>query len=371
MKLLSTLALLCLAPVAALAQANDKVAIPPQIPFAATDVLQPPADMHLGEVAGVAVNKAGHIFVFQRGHTSGPAYGAAAAQLLEFGPDGKFIREIGKGLYAWSYAHAVRVDPAGNIWAADKGSDMVIRFDPAGKVTWVFGRKPEAADEAAHPLEHPRPPLAPVEGYFRQVTDMAWDSHGDTFISDGYINSRVAKIDPQGHWAGSWGSPGSEPGQFNTLHSIAVDGSDRVYVADRGNRRIQVFDTDGKLLKIITIDVPSPADAPTAIGPRPAAGGPNGYAAGANKTFLPGAPWTLCITPKGAGRQVLYVSDAWPGRIYKLSLDGEVLGWLGGSGKSVGEFGWIHEIACPSENELYVAELLNWRLQKLVLRPGR
>ena len=360
MKLFPILALLLAAPVVALAQTT-----PPQIPFTATDFLKPPADMHLGEVAGVAVNKAGHVFVFQRGATSGPAYGAAAAQLLEFGADGRFVREVGKGLYAWSYAHAVRIDPAGNIWAADKGSDMVIRFNPQGKVTWVFGRKPEAADEAAHPLEHPRPPLAPVDGYFRQVTDMAWDSQGDTFISDGYINSRVAKIDAKGRWAGSWGSPGSEPGQFNTLHSIAVDAADRVYVADRGNRRIQVFDTDGKLLKVITIDVPAPADAPTAIGPRPAAGG-------ANKTFLPGAPWALCITPKASdGRQVLYVSDAWPGRIYKLSLDGQVLGWLGGSGKGVGEFGWIHEIACPSETELYVAELLNWRLQKLVLAPGR
>ena len=362
MRLFPILALLLAAPMATLAQ--EKAAIPSPIAFAATDFLKPPADMHLGEVAGVAVNRQGHVFVFQRGNTSGPAYAAAAAQLLEFGPDGRFVREVGKGLYAWSYAHAVRIDPAGNIWAADKGSDMVIRFNPQGKVTWVFGRKPEAADESAHPLEHPRPPLAPVDGYFRQVTDMAWDSQGNTFISDGYINSRVAKIDAEGRWVASWGSPGSEPGQFNTLHSIAVDGADRVYVADRGNRRIQVFDTDGKLLKIITIDVPAPANAPTAIGPRPAVGG-------ANKTFAPGAPWTLCITPKANdGRQVLYVSDAWPGRIYKLSLDGQVLGWLGSSGKAIGEFGWIHEIACPSENELYVAELLNWRLQKLVLKPG-
>ena len=104
---------------------------PKEIPFTASEPLQLPADMNLGEVAGVAVNAARHIFVFQRGHTNGPAYGAAASQLLEFGPDGRFIREIGRNLYAWSFAHAVPTDPAGDIWAVDKGSDMVIRFNPA------------------------------------------------------------------------------------------------------------------------------------------------------------------------------------------------------------------------------------------------
>jgi len=363
MKLVSAFAALLLAPAVALAQPAPPQSAPHEISFTSAPFLKLPTDMHLGEVAGVAVNAQRHVFVFQRGNTSGPAYGAAAAQLLEFGPDGRFLREIGKNLYAWSYAHAVRIDPTGNIWAADKGSDMVIRFNPQGEVTWLFGRKPEAADEGAHPLEHPRPPLPPIDGYFRQVTDMAWDSHGNTYISDGYINSRVAKIGPDGRWLGSWGSPGAEPGQFNTLHSIATDAQDRVYVADRGNRRIQVFDTTGKLLKIITIDVPAPADAQPAIGPKP---GPAG-AGGGNKTMQPGAPWTLCITPPVNGRQALFVSDAYPGRIYKLTLDGQVQGWLGRSGKQAKEFGWIHEIACPSETELYVAELLNWRLQKLTL----
>ncbi|HUO20996.1 MAG TPA: peptidyl-alpha-hydroxyglycine alpha-amidating lyase family protein [Caulobacteraceae bacterium] len=333
----------------------------PEIPFDAVNFLKPPADMHLGEIAGVAVNSQGHVFVFQRGNTAGPAYGAAAAQLLEFDADGKFVREIGKGLYAWSFAHAVRIDPQGNIWAADKGSDMVIKFDPAGRVQMVFGRKVEATAPEAHPLDHPSPPLPAVDGYFRQVTDMAWDSRGDTYISDGYINSRVAKIAPDGRWLTSWGSYGSGPGQFNQLHSIAVDGQDRVYVADRSNRRIQVFDTDGKLLRIITIRVPFPDDAPVPIGNRPTLSSP-GY-------LLPGAPWALCITPKGAGPQVLYAADVWPGRIYKLSLDGQVLGWLGGAGKQLKQFGWIHEMACPSENQLYVAEVLNWRVQKLTLHP--
>src|SRR5215471_3850401 len=98
----------------------------PEITFdSAPNFFKLPADLHFGEVSGVAVNSKGHIFVFSRGGTTGPAYGAAAAQLLEFGPDGKYLREIGKNLYAWSYAHAVRVDKDDNIWAIDKGSDMV------------------------------------------------------------------------------------------------------------------------------------------------------------------------------------------------------------------------------------------------------
>lgn len=341
----------------------------PEIRFDAVDALKPPADMHLGEIAGVALGKAGQIYVYQRGDTTGPAYAAAAAQLLEFDANGRYVREIGRHLYAWSYAHGVRVDPSGNIWVADKGSNMVVKFTPAGRVALVFGRKPEASDENARPLEHPKPPLPAVDGQFREVTDMAWDSQGNTYISDGYINSRVAKMAPDGHWMGSWGSPGSAPGEFNTLHSIQVDARDQVYVADRGNRRIQVFDTNGKLLRIMQINVPSPPDAPVAIGNRPVvtAAGPD---AAPVKTMMPGAPWALCITPPGRdGQQLLFVADAWPGRIYKMTLDGKVLGWLGGSGKQLKQFGWIHAMACPSGNELYVAELLNWRLQKLTLRP--
>ena len=333
---------------------------PPEIRFhSAPDFLQLPPDLYLGEATGVAVNSKGHIFVFSRGSTTGPAYGAAAAQLLEFAPDGKFLREIGHHLYAWSFAHTVKVDRDDNIWGTDKGSDMVIKFNPEGRVVLVFGRKQEASDEGTEPLKHVKPPLPPVDGMFRQVTDVAWDAAGNTYISDGYINSRIAKVDKDGNWLRSWGEPGSQPGQFSTPHSIAVDAHDNIYVADRGNRRIQVFDTGGKFLRQFTLDVPAPADARPAIGNRPTV---------TTGTMSPGAPWAICITP--GPHQVLYASDAFPGRIYKLTLDGKVLGVLGKAGKQLGQFGWIHEIACPSENELFVAELLNWRVQKLSLEPS-
>jgi DNA-binding beta-propeller fold protein YncE len=333
---------------------------PPEIRYTSVpDLLKLPPDIYLGEVAGVAVNSKGHVFVFSRANSTGPAYGSSGAQLLEFDAGGKFLREIGHNLYAWSFAHAVKVDPQDNIWVTDKGSDMVIKFNSEGRVVMVFGRKQEASDEGTGPLKHVKPPLPPVDGLFRQVTDVAWDAAGNTFISDGYINSRVAKVDKDGNWLKSWGEPGDQPGQFNVPHSIAVDAAGNVYVADRGNRRIQVFDGDGKFLRQMTIDVPAPPDAHAAIGAKPTT---------TTGTMAPGAPWTVCITP--GPKQVLYTSDAFPGRIYKLSLDGKVLGMFGKAGKQLGQFGWIHEIACPSESELYVSEILNWRVQKIILEPS-
>ena len=322
--------------------------------------LRLPTNMYFGEVSGVSVNSRGHVFVLSRGNTSGPAYAAAATQLLEFDAKGQFIREIGKNLYAWSFGHAVRVDKDDNIWVTDKGSDMVVKFNPQGRVAMVFGRKQEASDEDTAPLKHPKPPLPAEDGRFRQVTDVTWDPAGNIFISDGYINSRIAKADRNGNWLKSWGDRGDKPGEFNTPHNIAADAQGNVYVADRFNRRIQVFDGEGNFLRAMTIDVPFDHNARPAIGSKPDPDATKG-------TFAPGAPWTVCITPPP--NQVLFTSDAYPGRLYKLSLEGKVLGVLGESGKQLKQFGWIHAIACPSDKVVYVGELLNWRVQKLLLHP--
>jgi hypothetical protein len=294
-------------------------------------------------VAGVAVNSRGQIFVFCRGGTTGPAYGAAAAQLLEFDPDGKYIREIGHNLYAWSYAHAVKVDKD-NIWVADKGSDMVVKFSPEGRVLMVFGRKQEASDEGTGPLKHQKPPLPPVDGLFRQVTDMAWDSAGNTYISDGYINSRIAEIGKDGIWIKSWGEPGTGQGQFNTPHGIATDNAGNVYRADRGIGRIQVFDGEGKYLREIHISAPYDHSIHPWLGNMPSQS-PASCEASAplNKTMLNGSPWAICITP--GPKQVLFAADGYPGRIYKLTLDGTVLGVFGKSGheraSSAGFTSWL------------------------------
>jgi len=157
----------------------------PEIPFdSVPNFFKLPPDLHFGEASGVAVNSKGHVFVFNRGNTTGPAYAATASQILEFGPDGKYIREIGHNLYAWSYAHTVRVDRDDNLWAVDKGSDMVVKFNPEGRVVMVFGRKKEASDEAG-PWTRVNPPRPPVDGQFRQPTDVTWDTQGNIFISDG------------------------------------------------------------------------------------------------------------------------------------------------------------------------------------------
>jgi len=332
----------------------------PQIAFQSVpDYPKLPDGMNFGEVPGVAVNSKGHVFVFTRSNSAqGPAYAPTAAQLLEFDQNGNYLREIGKGLYAWSFAHSVRIDKDDNIWAIDKGSDMIVKFSPAGRVLWVFGRRKESAEDDTKPWEHPNPPLPAEDGLFRQPTDVAWDSKGNIYITDGYINSRVAKFDKNGDWVKQWGTKGTGPGQFNLPHSIAIDRNDNIYVGDRSNRRIQVFDTEGKFLRQFTIDIPPDPNTRSVNGATPT---------GARLAGLIGAPNSLCITQ--GPTQILFVGETtYPGRIFKVSLDGKVLGVIGKSGRNLGQFSGAHALACPSETEIYAAETSNWRVQKLLLK---
>jgi NHL repeat-containing protein len=354
--ILFSLALLAAAP--ALAQQSV-----PDISFDSTaDFLKLPGGSNFGEVPGVAVNSKGHVFVFTRSNSAGgPAYAPTAAQLLEFGPKGEFIREIGKGLYGWAFAHSVRIDKDDNIWAIDKGSDMVIKFDQNGRVLMVFGRRKESADAETKPWENEDPPLPHIDGLFRQPTDVAWDSEGNIYITDGYINSRVAKYDKNGDWVKSWGSKGTGPGQFRLPHSIAIDRNNNVYVGDRSNHRIQVFDTDGKFQRMFSIDIP----------PVPGTKAVNGNTpTGDRLKELIGAPNSICIT--SGPNQVMFVGETtFPGRVFKVALDGTVLGVIGKSGRLLKQFSGAHALACPSETEVYVAETSNWRVQKLTLRAAR
>jgi hypothetical protein len=325
---------------AATASAQSRPA--PEISYEGqVDFLKLPAGMNFGEVAGVAVNSKGHVFAFNRG---------GHEQLLEFDANGNFVRELGKDLYAFTApssfgAHSVRVDRDDNVWAVDSVANMVIKFNPEGKVLMVLGRKPEPGPVQIR-LPNSPPPARPVaeEGFFNGPTDVAFDAAGDIFVSDGYRNSRIVKVSKNGAWVKTWGQRGSAPGEFNAPHSIAVDKQGLVYVADRGNRRIQIFDGEGKAVNQWTVD------------------------AGA-----------LCITP--GPNQVLYTTDLWDRdkadqrttsvRVYKMDLSGKVLGVFGRAGKQAGEIGWTHEMTCPSENTIYLAELLNWRVQKLTLRPEK
>ena len=355
----------------------------PEIPYDATAPLTLPENIHLGEAAGVATNSKGEIFVYTR--TGTPVITTAGARnvshggsrLFQFDRTGKFVREIGQGVYGFLQAQQVRVDPQDNIWVVDQMSTQVIKFDPNGRIQMIFSRKPEAMRVPNLPLSvladtyalvPNRPPQPAGEGRggapaaaapaggrggpppgsgaegenFNRPTDVAWDSQGNIYVADGYGNSRVAKYDRNGKWIKNWGSTGTGEGQFRVVHGIQIDAANNVYVADRDNRRIQVFDTEGTF-----------------------------------KTQFRnvGSPWAICITP--GARQFLYVSNSNPpnnldydGEILKMTLDGRIVGKFGRAGKLLKEFGTVNAIDCRTENELYVGELGNWRVQKVTLKPA-
>jgi len=311
----------------------------PDVPYdSVPNFLKLPAGLYMGEGIGVARNSKGNVFVYTRSGES--------SRLFEFDPNGAFVREIGRGVYGMQMAHAVRVDPQDNIWVVDEGSDTVMKFNPQGRIVMVLGRRYESVAGLLPTPGRGAPP--PVAGpyTFGRATDIAWDAAGNIFVSDGYTNSRVVKYNKNGRFIRSVGVRGAEPTQLNTPHSIQVDANGNVYVGDRGNRRIQVFNND-LVLRAIYDHV--------------------------------GAPWALCITP--GPHQYLYTSNSNPdnnnsinmavtGEIYKMELDGTVLGKFGMGGKQLKEFGTVHSIDCKVENELIVGEITSWRVQKLILKPG-
>jgi DNA-binding beta-propeller fold protein YncE len=316
----------------------------PEIKFdSVPNALQLPAGTYLGEVAGVATNSRGNIFVYTRtGHptiTIGTArpFAHGGSRLFEFDPTGKYIREIGKDSYGFMFAAQVRIDPADNIWVVDQMTEMVMKFSPQGRLLMLLGRK---AENVSVPAREPKNDGAGrPQDLFSRPTDVAWDAAGDIFVADGLGNARIAKFDKDGKFLTSWGKRGTANGEFANVRSIAVDAQGNVYAADGGNKRIEVFDNDGKF-----------KTAYTGVG--------NAQA--------------LCLT-KGAS-PFLYVSNSNPpadidrdGEIYKMQLDGTVVGKFGKAGKLPKEFGTVNAIDCRNANTLYVGEVGNLRVQKLML----
>ncbi len=365
----------------------------PEIAYDANaDLLKLPESIHMGEAAGVATNSKGHVFVYTRTGAAHATLGTsrtfykAGSRLFEFDQTGKFVREIGVGVYGFNSAQAVRIDPQDNIWVVDQGSTQVIKFDPDGRIALVLSRKPEAiavragapgagrgpapegrggaADgrgvgappppggaPAAAPAGGGRGPAGPAGAgipgdNFNRTAGVAWDAQGNIYVADGQGNgignARVAKFDKDAHFIKSWGQRGSEPGQFNSLRGIAIDAKGLVYVADAGNKRIQVFDGDGAVKAQIT-----------------------GV----------GIPAAICVTP--GAHQYIYVSNSNDsesldnGEIYKMELDGKIVGKFGRAGRVPREFNMVNAIDCRSENELFVGELASWRVQKLTLHPAK
>ena len=298
----------------------------------------------VGETMGVALNSKGHLFVYTRTGPMGIARGGQAARLFEWGPGPryKFVKEWGPNNYAASFAHGVRVDIQDNVWMVDEGSGMVVKFNPRGQPVMWLGRTPETIDYLETYVEHfgrgytmlanrPEHPVGRT-GQFDRPTDVTWDSHGNIFVADGYNNSRVVKISPEGKWLKTVGTWGKGQDQFNLLHSIAADAADNIYIADRSNWRIQVYDNDLNYQRTIT-----------------------GV----------GSPWSVCISP--GSPQYLFSGDG-NGKIYKLTLEGKVLGMAQTSlGRGGDPFLLLHAIACPDANTLYVGSANLWDVQKITI----
>jgi hypothetical protein len=346
-----------------------------EISFTSTDLLRTPTEgPFVGEVGGVGANSKGQIFVYTRtGHpyaTLGDnrTFSRGGSKLFLFDPAGKFVREWGQDVYGFNAAIGLRVDPQDNVWTIDAAANQVVKFLPDGSVSLVLGRKPETI--GVRPNQPPpgapgaagapgagggggggagggggqgqqRPPGAGTPGStFSRPTDVAWDKTGNVYVADGIgTNNRVAKFDKDGRFITQWGSTGSGQGQFNGVKAIAIDAQGNVYAADAGNKRIQVFDGDGKFLR---------------------------------EFGNVGTPLAMCMT-RGA-TQHLYVSHAGDqdgmddAAIYKVTLDGKVIGRFGAAGKQMKEFGLANSIDCRNENELLIGEMTNWRVQKVTLK---
>jgi hypothetical protein len=321
----------------ALGQSKAKAQNVPEIPYdSVANFFKLPPGLYFGEGIGVATNSKGHVFVYTR---------SGETRLIEFDQNGAFVRELGQGLYGLIFAHAVRVDRDDNIWVVDEGSNMVIKFNPAGRVVMTLGRRPEALEELANVSGQGGYTGANKPYSFNRPTDVAWDVQGNIFVSDGYGDSRIVKYDRNGRFIKSAGVRGNQPGQLNLPHTLAADAQGNLYIGDRGNARVQVWDND--------------------LNP---------------KTIYDqvGSPWAVCVSP--GPHQYLFVSNSVPdngdsrvavqtGEIYKMELDGTILGKFGKAGKALKEFSTVHEIDCRNPNELFVAEITAWRAQKIILRP--
>jgi sugar lactone lactonase YvrE len=328
-------AALCAGP--AHAQLKAKAENVPEIPYTSVpNFLKLPPGEYLGEAVGVATNSKGHTFVYHR---------SANTQLFEFDQNGNFLKEIGKGYYGFEFAHSVRVDPQDNIWTVDEGTNVVTKFSPDGKVLMVLGHRPPVV---AGVVATPKGPNAPAQKYsFCRPTDVGWDPQGNIFISDGYCNNRVVKYDKDGRFLAQAGSEnaGKDPGQFSLPHALQVDRQGNVYVADRSNFRYQVLDNDLKP-KAIYDNV--------------------------------GVGWTDCVSQ--GPHQYLFASNSNPngnlpgswaitGEIYKMELDGTIIGKFGHASKEFGGFQVVHMMDCRNPDEIVVGEIESWRVQKLILKP--
>ena len=279
---------------------------PPVLPYKVdSEWPRLPAGWNFEETPGVAADASEHVFVFHRGQHP----------IIEFDRDGKYIRHWGDNVFL--RPHGLRFDAEGNLWGVDDGGHIVVKMDVAtGRVRMVLGRKGQKGE---------------TKDSFNRPTDIAFAANGDFYVSDGYGNSRVVKFSRDGRYLTTWGKKGAGEGEFNLPHSVAVDRRGRVYVGDRENYRMQVFDADGKFL---------------------------------TQWKHVGSPWGLYITED----QSLFMCDGYNNRILKLNLEGQILGSIGSPGKLPGQLDFAHHLSVGKSGAVYVAEIKNWRAQKFAPR---
>lgn len=273
------------------------------------DAIHVPEGMTMGAPASVAFEKNGHLLVLTRGQQA----------FFEFDQAGNFIRAFGD---RFSRAHGLRIDREGNIWATDVNAHTVMKFSPDGMLLMTLGTKGEPGEWNGGTGSH----------HFNQPNDVAIASNGDIFVVQGHTpgggDPRVLKFDKSGKFLTTWGGKGTEPGKFAVAHGIAIDGSGLLWVTDRENQRIQVFDQNGKYVR---------------------------------EMKYMGLPCALDI-----GRDAVYMVNGFAAQILRLDLSGKVLAAMGKPGKGAGEFGEAHMIAVAPNGDLYVADSVNANLQKFV-----
>jgi peptidylamidoglycolate lyase len=287
------------------------------------------ADPPLGQVTGVDVDSRGRVFVFHRAGRewtdSFPADPIAAPAIVVFdGATGERLASWGEGRFVMP--HSLTVDREDNVWLTDVGLHQVLKLTPDGRLLLAIGTAGVPGDGSRH---------------FALPTDVAVEPDGGFYVSDGYGNARVARFSADGRFLGEFGARGAGPGQFDLPHGIALDGVGRVYVADRGNSRLQVFDAGGRFVAEWKSD---------------ALGRPFGVAIGGDGKVYVADGGDQPVTPPDHSRAL------------RLAADGAVEASFGSFGDGEGQFRMAHAIAVGPDGAVYVADALGMRVQKFLSR---
>lgn len=266
-----------------------------------------PHDVKLGAATSVVWTEEDHLILFNRGPNP----------LMEFDPRGRLLRTWGQGEYL--RPHGMRLDPQGNIWTTDVNGHTVRKMNLDGDVLLTIGTHGEAGE--------------PEDGLLFEPTDLTINAEGEVFVLVGHGRGtpQLLKYDRQGNFMMKWGGPGTGPGQFDTPHSIVVDDEGLIYVADRQNRRIQIFDDEGTYLK---------------------------------EWHYKGLPCGLHFDEDGT----LWMVSGFAGEILKLDENGKVVAATGEPGKGLGEFGEAHYMTIAPGGVIYVADTIKPDLHKFITR---